>query len=392
MKQMKSLFINLLTVCTLIFFTACKNIESNCNKSTSEKIEQVICNYVKKWDYKPAISVSVISKMYELNYNYANGFSSISNKTKNEVQTPHFVYSITKSFIASAILKLKNEGKLSLEDSISKYIQNINTIYINSNATIKELLSHRSGISDYTENPALIYNNPFSKSNDWNAQTILSFVEKPSESSGNFLYSSTNYILLGMIIEKITNEKVNIYLNKKISSPMNISVLLYPEDEVDLTKVSHPHCYPNTFMEFSGDGKTPIDIADIIPNVLELLGKCGWTAGGIVSTAKEISKWGYNLLSFNGTIEKELREEIINSVSLFTDKNTEQIAYGYGIRKLFYKDYEFLGSYGRSIGDENLMFYNKDKDVCIVILTSSNMKKDKTPNIDSLMYEIFECI
>ncbi len=392
MKQMKSLFINLLTVCTLIFFTACKNIESNCNKSTSEKIEQVICNYVKKWDYKPAISVSVFSKSQKLNYNYANGYSSISCKTKNEIQTPHFVYSITKSFVATAILKLKNEGKLSLEDSISKYIQNINTIYINSNATIKDLLSHRSGISDYTENPALIYNNPFSKSNDWNAQTILSFVEKPSESSGNFLYSSTNYILLGMIIEKITNEKVNIYLNKKISSPMNISVLLYPEDEVDLTKVSHPHCYPNTFMEFSGDGKTPIDIADIIPNVLELLGKCGWTAGGIVSTAKEISKWGYNLLSFNGTIEKELREEIINSVSLFTDKNTEQIAYGYGIRKLFYKDYEFLGSYGRSIGDENLMFYNKDKDVCIVILTSSNMKKDKTPNIDSLMYEIFECI
>ncbi len=111
MNQIKSLFINLLIVCILVFFTACKNIVNNYDKSTSEKIEQVICNYVKKWDYKPAISVSVLSKLHELNYNYANGFSSISNKTQNEVQTPHFVYSITKSFIALTILKLKNEGR-----------------------------------------------------------------------------------------------------------------------------------------------------------------------------------------------------------------------------------------------------------------------------------------
>lgn len=79
-------------------------------------------------------------------------------------------------------------------------------------------------------------------------------------------------------------------------------------------------------------------------------------------------------------------------VSANSDKSIEPVAYGYGIRKFFHGGFEFLGSYGRSIGAENLMFYNKDKDVCISILSSSNMKKDKTLNIDELMYEIFECL
>lgn len=87
--------------------------------------------------------------------------ASVSQGITNELETPHFIYSITKSFFAASIIQLEKEGKLSLSDSLDKYVQDTNRIYINPDATIKELLSHRSGINDYTESPSIIYNNPF---------------------------------------------------------------------------------------------------------------------------------------------------------------------------------------------------------------------------------------
>ena len=138
-------------------------------------------------------------------------------------------------------------------------------------------------------------------------------------------------------------------------------------------------------------GNTPIDIVSVIPDVLELIGKCSWAAGGIIATAKDIVNWGYNLLSSNGAIDTTIKNKIVGSVSNFTDSSLVSTAYGYGIRKLFYGDDELIGSYGRSIGDENLMFYNERHDICVVIFSSSNMRQDKTPNIDELMYEIFNC-
>ena len=66
--------------------------------------------------------------------------------------------------------------------------------------------------------------------------------------------------------------------------------------------------------------------------------------------------------------------------------------YGTGVRIIYHQGKNFIGSYGRSFGDENLMFYNPDKDVCIVILTSSNMKKDGTPDIDELMWNIYDVL
>lgn len=382
--------------CIALLFASCSNFNEDFSEDTEElsieeKLNQVVKSYVNKWNYKPALSVSVFSKEKQIDFNCASGFASISGNVQNEIYTQHFIYSITKSFVAASIIKLSNEQKLSLEDPLSYYVQNTNRIYVNETATIKELLSHRSGISDYTGSSSIIYNNPFSKSDEWKPQSILNFIETPAINRGEFIYSSANYILLGMVLENVTGIKANEYIKNNFVVPLALSASVYPQDSVELSKVAHPHCYPNTFMDLAGDGETPIDVTDVIHNSLELLGKCAWTAGGIITNAENISKWGYELLSKNGSVEKSIRSEILNSVSEFKDKSAESTAYGYGIRKLFYGDFELVGSYGRSVGDENLMFYNSDKDICIAILSSSNMKKDKTPNIDELMYEIFEC-
>ena len=365
----------------------------SCSEVTREDlITKCITDYINRHDYQPGISVSVYSTSRDIDFNATYGKASLSdNNIYNSVLTPHYLYSITKTFTAACVLKLIKEDKLSYDNSVAEFFPDLNALYINLDSTIGELLTHRSGIQDYTDTPSLIYNNPFFKSNDWTSEKILSFIERPAQERGAFLYSSSNYIILGMIVEKIAGQPLNEYIRENFLDESKITASLYPQDDFDLATVAHPHAYPNTFMGLSGDGKTPVDITTIVPNALDLLGKCSWSAGGMIATAENTAKWGYELLSENGSIDSSLREKINSSVINYEDDDVKE-AYGYGVRKLFYKGYSFIGSYGRSIGDENLMFYNKDKDICICILTNSNTKSDGSPNIDELMYAIFDVL
>ena len=145
-------------------------------------------------------------------------------------------------------------------------------------------------------------------------------------------------------------------------------------------------------MSLIGDGEHPIDITDIIRNVCELQAKCGWAAGGMIGTAPPTAFWGYQLLSNNGCIDNSIRSCILSSVEQFTESTPSSSAYGVSVRKVFHNHRAFIGSYGRGIGDENLMFYNTDKDVCIVILSSSNTRNDGNPNIDELLFSLYESI
>lgn len=385
---MKKLLLFLLIV---IFFSSCKQNSEPIELTLEQKLQKTVNDYVTKWNYLPALNVSVYAKEGELAFNYCTGLKSITTKEQNTINSLHYIYSITKSFISASIIKLEQENKLSFTDTLLDFFEEseLNEIYINQDAIIEELLCHRSGIKDYTETPSMIYANPFSKSSEWEPITILSFLEIPCDDRGRFYYSSANYILLGIIIERITGECLNTYLDVNFFKPLNLTINLYPQDAVDLSAVCHPHCFPNTFMGLAGDGKSPIDITTILNNALDLLGKSSWAAGGVICDSSNVVNWGYNLLSQNGSTETFIRQRIIDSVNF---DNEDDLVYGYGIRKIKYKNYDFIGSYGRCVGDENLMFYNQDKDVCICILSSSNMRNNKTPNIDDLMYAIFDCI
>ena len=124
----------------------------------------------------------------------------------------------------------------------------------------------------------------------------------------------------------------------------------------------------------------------------ELSIKCSWAAGGVVSNAENTVIWGYELLSENGKIDFSVRKNILDSVAQFSSGTSLSNAYGFGVRKIEHSGYELIGSYGRSFGCENLMFYNKEKDICIVILSSSNTKSDGNPNIDELLFSIFDSL
>ena len=149
--------------------------------------------------------------------------------------------SISKTFVSATMLLLMEDGLLTLDDTIGQYI----TTYENvpGNVTIRQLLSHRSGINDYlNENPATILewvNNPDSI---WVEDTLLNnyVLETNFPPDQTWSYSNTNYLLAGRIIENITGQVWYEVVRNRILNPLNLSsTFTYPWESPGTQPFSH---------------------------------------------------------------------------------------------------------------------------------------------------------
>jgi len=172
--------------------------------------------------------------------------------TQTPLTTDHLMGmgSITKSFISVTLLLMYEEGLLDLDDSISQYIGPYPNVP--SQTTIRQLLSHRSGISDYlNENPAMIENWISYPDSIWIADTILNhYVLKPNYPVGtDWSYSNTNYLLAGKIIERITGQHWYEEVRTRILTPYAlVHTFAYPWESYGDQPSSH------VWLDLDGDG------------------------------------------------------------------------------------------------------------------------------------------
>jgi D-alanyl-D-alanine carboxypeptidase len=128
----------------------------------------------------------------------------------------------TKLFIAVTMVKLQEEGILSLDDHLYQWLPSFQ--YIDSTITIRQLLTHQSGIYDYwNDYPSIIDSIWSDTSRFWTTQEIIGSIGPPHFAPGNgFRYSNTNYVLSGMIIEAATGETWTQKLHDIIFDPLNL--------------------------------------------------------------------------------------------------------------------------------------------------------------------------
>lgn len=158
--------------------------------------------------------------------------------------------SITKSFVATTLLLLYEEGLLDLGDSIGKFVGP----YTNAPGyvTIRQLLSHRSGINDYiNENPAMTDAWVVDLDSIWVMDTILNnYVLQPNfPVDASWSYSNTNYLLAGRIIENITGQPWYEVVRDKVIDPLGLThTLAYPWESPGTQPFSH------VWLDIDGDG------------------------------------------------------------------------------------------------------------------------------------------
>jgi CubicO group peptidase (beta-lactamase class C family) len=165
----------------------------------------------------PSISVAVVSED-KLIYAHAFGKANLAENRAANVNTRYAVGSVSKQFTVAAILLLAEEGRLSLDDKVSKYFPNLTRA---GEISIRQLLNHTSGYEDFAPQDYLIP--------EWTVPTtpasILDrFANKPLnfDPGTKWQYSNTGYVLAGEIVEKVAGKSLVAYLREKIFDPLGM--------------------------------------------------------------------------------------------------------------------------------------------------------------------------
>lgn len=252
-------------------------------------------------------AVVLIAKAGKPIYKKAFGMADLEN---NVPMTPGHVFeigSITKQFTAVAILMLLEQGKLSLDDPITKYIENYpmhgHTI------TIHHLLTHTSGITSYTgmERWTKLWRNDMTPT-----EMIDLFKNEPMEFAPGekWNYNNSAYFMLGYIIEKASGLPYPEFLEKNIFTPLGLKNTYYGS----MSKI-----IPNRAQGYQREGSN-------YKNAEYLSLTQPYAAGSIMSTTDDLLTWN-NAVHAYKLVKKETLQKAFTNYKLANGKSTN---YGYG--------------------------------------------------------------
>jgi CubicO group peptidase (beta-lactamase class C family) len=261
---------------------------------------------------------------------------------------PYQIASNSKQFTAMALLLLENEGKLSLDDPVSKYIPGITE---GDRITIRQLLSHTSGLQDF-------WPQDYSFVDMEQATTPQHIVDKWAKKPLDFQpgtrwqYSNTGYVVAGMIAEKVSGEPLLTYLHRKIFDPLGMTSV---KDQDDTNTPAFPAGYKRNALG-------PVRVA-------QQPGR-GWlyAAGELSMNAADLAKWDIarmnrSLIPAADWVEQE-------TPVLRTDGRTN--GYGLGVYNIFQRERHVINHGGEAVGFLTQNTVYPDTKDAIVIFTNAD--------------------
>jgi D-alanyl-D-alanine carboxypeptidase len=269
--------------------------------------------------------------------------------------------SITKNVIAALTLKLAEEKRLSLEDRISKWLPHY--AYVDSMITIRQLLNHTSGLYMFWDNQELWDALKEDREKYWSPEEVLQYIKEPCFKPGNgWRYSNTNYLLLAMIINRITGSKLSDELKTHFWQPLGMTDVYLSQEEA--IPDNQAHVYGDNF-QF---GESNIDVTFLPRTSHESI---TYGSSGIFISSKNLACWSHAL--FSGQIlEAESLDEMLNFIEFNPVANMR--AYGLGTqvydRKFTYGKMA-IGHGGGNIGTSTYMLYFPEYHVSIVVMINA---------------------
>jgi len=254
--------------------------------------------------------------------------------------------SITKTFVATLTLKLVEERILSLEDPLSKWLPSYP--HIDSTITIRRLLNHTSGIYMFWSNQKIWDDLKKDRTKIWTPEEVLSYIKEPYFPPGEgYRYSNTNYLLLAMIIEKVTGSNLSAEFREKFWQPLAIkNAYLSIQEKIPDNQA---HVFGDNF---NNDGSV-LDLT-FLPRASHESITFG--SAGLFMTAEDLARWCYALFE----------EQILNQQSM-----NEMMGYGLGVgffgRSLGYGE-KIIGHAGANIGTSAYMVHLPDHHFSVVVM------------------------
>ncbi|MFL5762468.1 MAG: serine hydrolase domain-containing protein [Bacteroidia bacterium] len=298
----------------------------------------------------------LVAQRGQIIYENSYGYSDLAKKTPLTIRSAFQLASVSKTLTAGAVLLLKDQGKLQLTDDVKKYIPD----FPYDGVTIKSLLCHRSGLSNY-----IYFGEPYcddkncynGKTFDNNAVLEIMKTVKPAPYAApdkKFEYCNTNYALLATIVEKISGQDFPDFMEQNIFRPlgMNDSWVHRPGKDKDHDNVTKGH---------DGFGKAEVDFYSD-----DVLGD-----KGVYATVEDLLKWDQALYS-EKLLKKETLEEAFTG---YSNEHKGKRNYGLGWRltddgvhpKIIYHNGWWHGY--------TTLFYRRPADQTTVIILSNKFSR-----------------
>ncbi len=279
------------------------------------------------------------------------GEASKEFKIPNQLNTKFIVGSINKMFTATGILQLIEQQKLSMEDSVSRFLPDVLSKNIAGKIKIKHLLTHTSGLGDF------LFTAEMSQKSKDNYRTIADYLPTLAddtllfEPGAQWRYSNTGFLVLGAIIEKISGMSYYDFMHKNVYEPAGMTETVMPE----LDSVNHG--LADTYDKYFISGR-PVFYNNKYVQVIK-----GTPAGGGFSTAPDLFRFTQAIA--NGKLLKP------ETVRLMQSPKPEMNSPNYGFGTQIF-DSTTIGHTGGGPGTQAMVRINPAKGLTIIVLGNTN--------------------
>lgn len=288
-------------------------------------------------------------------------------ETKRQLKTSDRLLagSIGKTFVAAVTLLLVEEGKLNLDEKIERWLGNEKWFEQLPNAkdiTLRMLLNHSSGVQNHVDNDSFIKALFKSSGKEIKYEELIAYVlnKKPLFAAGKgFHYSDTNYILVGLIIEKATGKTLYNEITGRILKPLKLDRTI-PSNSITLPEVANGY-FQNK----------PV----IVGGKFILNPQWEWAGGGFASTAEDLARWARRLYT-GDVLQKKSLDEMLQSTT-----TEEGAGYGLGVeivRSKWGKSYGHDGEFPGYLSD--MRFFPKYK-----LAIALQINSDETPEVNRFL-------
>ncbi len=320
------------------------------------------------------------------NFNAAVGTTELGAQTPPTADTHFRIASNTKTMTAALIVLLAQDGKLKFSDPVSAYVPNVPN---GENITIAELLKMRSGLFNYTADPALSAASDADPKKAWTPQEVLDIAFRhPAQFAPDtsYEYNNTNYALLGLIAEKAGGHPLAQQLQDRLFGPIGLKQTSLPA----ATDTSIPAPYAHGYLY----GESHYALADEDPSYpadMQAAARAGTlqpndytnhnssyatAAGGAISTADDLATWMQALVS-GKVFNADFHQQWLTSLQPEDPQAPDGQKYGYGISyQRFGPDAAMYYHGGELPGFNSFMGYDPDNDVTLVIWTNLTLSPD----------------
>jgi D-alanyl-D-alanine carboxypeptidase len=291
---------------------------------------------------------------------YEQAFGVADKATGAPMRTDFYsrIGSETKTFTATGVLQLVDDGKVALDDPISKYVPGVPEGDV---ITLRELLRMQSGLFNYSADEdfqrALFSdpNRPFTPQELLNYAFAHPLVFAPGQ---GLLYCNTNYILLGLVIEKVSGLPLHQYLEQRVLQPLGLEHTNFPTDNA----FPQPHAQGYTHQ--------PLDDSEAVATDWDP--SWGWSAGAMISNLDDLRTWA-RALATGALLEPDTQAQRLETVS--APGFAPGAGYGLGI----FTAEGWIGHNGSLPGYQSLTLYLPQKKTTLVVLLNSDEPSPGVP-------------